>query len=130
MNIFRLNSPKSVVLAVFLSASLNGIVRSFGEFHNNWNTLITSQPLIALKFYLPGCPPCNTIAPVFRRLSEELNSKVLFVEINAKEQNALARQLGFTRFPSFAYIKNGQKVGGHTGGSEDLIRSHLIDLIS
>lgn len=130
MNIFNLNSIKSGVLALFLGSSLQGVVHSFGEFHNAWNTLITSQPLIAVKFYLPGCPPCGAIAPVFHRLSEEFGSKVLCVEINAKEHKGLARQLGFSRFPSFAYIKNGQKVAGHTGASEGQIRAHLMSLIA
>ena len=130
MNIFNLNTAKSAVLALFLSSSLQGIVHSFGEFHNAWNTLISSQPLIAVKFYLPGCPPCLNIAPVFHRLSEEFSGRVLCVEINAKEQKSLAGQLGFTRFPSFAYIKNGQKIAGHTGASEGQIRSNLMALIS
>lgn len=130
MNIFNLNTAKSAILALFLGSSLQGVVHSFGEFHNAWNTLITSQPLIAVKFYLPGCPPCGAIAPVFHRLSEEFAGKVLCVEINAKEQGALARQLGFSRFPSFAYIKNGQKIAGHTGASEGQIRSNLTSLIS
>jgi thioredoxin 1 len=105
-------------------------VHSLHEFDSRWDLLIAEKSIIAVKFYLPRCQPCTAIAPIFQKLSEEFASKIFCVEINAHEHPSLARQLGFTRFPSFAYIKNGQKVAGHTGASESQIRSHCLSLIS
>lgn len=99
---------------------------------NQLNQLINAKPSI-LKFYKTMCPPCKTMAPIFKTLAEKYSLKINFLEINADKSNLLpiAHKYGVTKLPTFVFIKNNQVIDKHIGSArpdylKSLIENYLL----
>lgn len=85
----------------------------------------TDKPLV-VKVFSPGCPPCQMLAPVFKKLASEFGDKATFVEVDVSQ--------GITQenaFPTVIFYKGGKKVNKVVGfnGDESKIRSEINKLI-
>ncbi|KAH9254568.1 hypothetical protein BASA81_007316 [Batrachochytrium salamandrivorans] len=84
--------------------------------------LQTKQKLI-LDFTASWCGPCQTIKPVFAKLSEE-NTGVCFVTIDVDQFEDLAERFGVKAMPTFVGVERGGKeVGRVLGAQEGELRS-------
>lgn len=90
---------------------------------------LSNNAKVIVKYYADWCGSCKLIAPKFRRLSEDERFKgYSFLEVNA-EENEIARKLaGVDNLPFFAAFKDGKLLEGKATSKEEKI-VELLDAL-
>lgn len=83
--------------------------------------------LVVIYFSSTDCPPCKRVAPLFSELSEEFAGKAIFCKVNVDENPAAASKFQVTGWPTFLFLKKGEKVVEVVGGS--LAEATLYDWV-
>ncbi|HEX4888521.1 MAG TPA: thioredoxin family protein [Luteibaculaceae bacterium] len=93
----------------------------------NFPQLLESHAKVVVKYYADWCGSCKLFSPKFKRLStDERFADVVFVDINA-EENEHARKLGgVDNLPYFATFENGQLKEGQATSLENVV----VEMIS
>lgn len=97
----------------------------------SFNERLDANNLVIVKYYADWCGSCKLFAPKFRRLSDnERFSDVVFLDVNA-EQNEMARKkAGVDNLPFFAVFKNGELIKGSSTSKEEVVVDLLNELVS
>lgn len=91
---------------------------TLAQTNESFDRVLADNSNVVIKFWMPGCPPCKTLAPRFETASNTVFSKpVLFLTVNVREYPTIATRYGIKSVPQIIYIKNGTIVGKQTGGS-------------
>lgn len=95
----------------------------------DFETLIKSNDKVVVKYFADWCGSCKLFAPKFKRHSnDEANADILFLEVNA-EENENARKIGgVDNLPFMATFKNGVLVEGTATSKEEYLQKMLDDL--
>lgn len=95
----------------------------------DFEKLISSNNKVVVKYYADWCGSCKLFAPKFKRHSnDEANSDVVFLEVNA-EENETARKLGgVDNLPFLASFKNGALLEGTATSKEEYLQKMIDDL--
>ena len=85
--------------------------------------------LVVIYFSSKNCPPCKRVAPLFIELSEEFgeSGKVIFCKVNVDENPDTASMYQVTGWPTFLFLKKGEKVMEIVGGN--LAEATLFDWV-
>lgn len=91
------------------------------------NDLIAQNKPVVLKFYLPWCPPCKMLAPVFEAVAEEekLGGQCLFGAVEGSNNglcSAVCQQLKIAEpngFPTIVVVSGEGKVIAQLQGYRD-----------
>ncbi|CCH41923.1 Thioredoxin [Wickerhamomyces ciferrii] len=83
------------------------------EIHNlkEFEEIIQKEELFVLDFYSTQCPPCDVVAPLYKKLAEKYtNAK--FYKINGLDPEGLIVQksIDVVWWPTFVIYKNGKEV--------------------
>lgn len=90
---------------------------------------IQEHDLVIVKYYADWCGSCKLFAPKYRRLSEEeAYSDVLFLDINAEENEQARKKAGVDNLPFFATFKGGTLLEASTGAKEEFVRAMIEKL--
>lgn len=90
---------------------------------------IKEHDLVIVKYYADWCGSCKLFAPKYRRLSEEeAYSDVLFLDINAEENEQARKKAGVDNLPFFATFKGGTLLEASTGAKEEFVRAMIEKL--
>lgn len=95
----------------------------------DFETLFKSKDKVVVKYFADWCGSCKLFAPKFKRHSnDEANADILFLEVNA-EENENARKIGgVDNLPFMATFKNGVLVEGTATSKEEYLQKMLDDL--
>lgn len=98
---------------------------------NDFEALLKSNSKIVVKYYADWCGACKLFAPKFKRhANNEDNADILFLDINA-EENEIARKLGgVDNLPFLASFKNGTLLEGAATSKEEYLQKMIDDLRS
>ncbi|HLF54123.1 MAG TPA: thioredoxin [Candidatus Nanoarchaeia archaeon] len=89
------------------------------------NEVLNSDKPVVVDYWAPWCGPCKMIAPVFEKLSGEINN-VKFAKVNVDENQDLAQQQGILGIPCIIIYNNGEEVERVVGfQSEEQLKSKL-----
>ncbi|KAK4883034.1 hypothetical protein RN001_006353 [Aquatica leii] len=97
------------------------------------NVLDTSQVWF-VNFYSAQCHHCHELAPVWRRLSSELEGVIRIAAVNCEEDWALCRQLGIMSYPTLLYYQKdstmyeGEKYHGER--SVDALQNYVLNRLT
>ena len=80
-----------------------------------FKTKVVNDAAAVVDFSATWCGPCRMLAPVLEEISEELDGKVNFYNVDVDENSALAAGFGISSVPTVLFLKNG-KVVDHTIG--------------
>ena len=82
----------------------------------------TAEGLVVIDFFAVWCPPCQNIAPCVEAMSKEFSS-VLFLKVDADENEEACQKYNIEAMPTFIFIKGGQTVDTMRGADKDKLRN-------
>ena len=82
----------------------------------------TAEGLVVIDFFAVWCPPCQNIAPCVKAMSKEFSS-VLFLKVDADENEEACQKYNIEAMPTFIFIKGGQTVDTMRGADKDKLRN-------
>lgn len=90
---------------------------------------LNANESVIVKYYADWCGNCKLFAPKFRRLADdERFTRIVFLEVNA-EENEQARHAGeVDNLPYFAVFKNGHLIAGRATSKEESVVELLSQL--
>lgn len=87
-----------------------------------FKTKLSGNNKVIVKYYADWCGSCRLFKPKFRRLSEdEKYGDVVFLDVNAEENQEARKLAGVTNLPFFAAFKNGQLLDGAATNKEEAV---------
>jgi thioredoxin 1 len=95
----------------------------------DFESVIKGNEKVIVKYFADWCGSCKLFAPKYKRHSnDEANSDILFLEVNA-EENEIARKLGgVDNLPFLASFKNGELIEGSATSKEEYLQNMLDNL--
>lgn len=78
-----------------------------GMSRQDFEKMITGQPLSFVDFYAPWCLPCKIMVPALDRIEQEMKDTALVIKINADENLQLMREYGLKALPYILIFKYG-----------------------
>ncbi len=95
----------------------------------DFENLIRSNAKVVVKYYADWCGSCKLFAPKFKRhANDEQNADVLFLDVNAEENEAARKLGGVDNLPFIATFKNGVLQEGAATSKEDYLQKMINDL--
>ena len=77
---------------------------------DNFESVVTGNPMVIVDFWAPWCGPCKMIAPTLDKLAKEYEGKVNVGKVNVDHNPQISSSYGITSIPSILFVKNGQVV--------------------
>lgn len=95
----------------------------------DFSAQISGNSKVIVKYYADWCGNCKLISPKYRRLSEdERFNDIVFLDVNAEENEAARKIANVDNLPFFAVFQNGQFVTGKAASKEEAIVNLLEGL--
>jgi len=91
----------------------------------DFEATIKDKKLVVVDFTASWCGPCQKIAPIFQKMSEEMPD-VVFVKVDVDDCEDVAAKCGVQAMPTFQVYKESTKLGEMCGANE----SGLKELIN
>ena len=107
----------------------NGIVNHV----NNLNELgyllnnVDETQIIVLDFSATWCGPCQSIKPVYKRLSKEF-PRILFIEIDYEKNKEIEEKFKIKGFPTFIFIQNNTVLKKFSGADVNKLENTLLEI--
>ena len=96
---------------------------------SDFNTILSENEKVVVKYYADWCGNCRLFSPKFRRMSENEQFKdVTFVDVNAEVSPEARKTAGVTNLPFFAVFKNGALVDTVAASKEEAVLGLLNKL--
>jgi thioredoxin 1 len=70
----------------------------------NFESVVTGNPIVIVDFWAPWCGPCRGFAPVFEKASEA-HADVVFAKVNTEEQQELAGSFNIRSIPTLMVFR-------------------------
>jgi thioredoxin 1 len=71
---------------------------------------VRGNEVCAVMVYMPGCPHCQRMEPVFGELQIELSERAFFARLNAPANVNVAVKFSVSGVPTFLMFKEGELV--------------------
>lgn len=65
---------------------------------------------VVLEFWADWCGPCQTLAPLLRKLEQAYRDQVIIGKVNIDEQPTLSALFQVRSIPTILFFKNGERV--------------------
>jgi thioredoxin-like negative regulator of GroEL len=93
-------------------------------------TVNKSDKLIIVEFYTTTCPNCAAIAPVYSKMSEELEKEAVFAKINVERNTMVATRYAVMGVPTFKFFCKNKTIGGIVGSvNATMLRNTIKDYV-
>ncbi|AKU79367.1 thioredoxin [Spiroplasma turonicum] len=76
--------------------------------------ILSKNNSVVVDFYADWCGPCKMLAPIFKQVSDEVDS-TQFVKVNVDEASELANKYGVRSIPTVISFKEGNLSKQNTG---------------
>ena len=70
----------------------------------NFEQVVTTNPMVVVDFWAPWCGPCKGFAPVFEGASEE-HQDVVFAKVNTDDEQEIAGAFGIRSIPTLMVFR-------------------------
>jgi len=98
---------------------------------NELQEIIQSNKYVVLDIFSTECPPCENLAPIYEKLSNEFTS-IKFLKIFRQEHRDLMAQYYVMSSPTLLFFKDGYLLDARLSGaiSEQDLRKQLEELLA
>ena len=98
--------------------------------HKLFQKMMESEQPVLVDFCAPWCSYCRRIAPVYEKIAQEYDGRLLVASVNVDEEPFLAEQEQIEILPTLVLYQNGQAISSivspeSKGMIEDLLRGVL-----
>lgn len=76
----------------------------------NYEKVISENPIVLIDFFATWCGPCKMLAPVIEELAEEKMENVAICKVDVDEESELAGKYGIQSIPTIIVVKDGKTV--------------------
>ena len=95
----------------------------------DFETLLKSNKNIIVKYYADWCGSCKLFTPKYKRHSnDEANADILFLEVNAEDNETARKHGGVDNLPFLASFKHGTLIEGAATSKEEYLQKMIDDL--
>jgi len=70
----------------------------------NFEQVVTTNPIVVVDFWAPWCGPCKGFAPVFEGASEQ-HQDVVFAKVNTDDEQEIAGSFGIRSIPTLMVFR-------------------------
>ncbi len=70
----------------------------------NFEQVVTSNPMVVVDYWAPWCGPCRGFAPVFESVAED-NPDVVFAKVNTDDEQEIAAHFQIRSIPTLMVFK-------------------------
>lgn len=99
------------------------IISNEEEFQNE---VINSKTPVVVDFYADWCHPCMAMMPVLEELSQELNLKIVKVDVDEPSAFSLVQKHGIRSVPAMFIYDKGQRIDSIIGAVDKSYISNRI----
>ena len=71
---------------------------------DNFEQVITTNPMVIVDYWAPWCGPCRGFAPVFEAVAEA-NPDVVFAKVNTDDEQEIAQHFQIRSIPTLMVFK-------------------------
>jgi thioredoxin len=70
----------------------------------NFEQVVTTNPMVVVDFWAPWCGPCKGFAPIFEGASEK-HEDVVFAKVNTDDEQEIAGAFGIRSIPTLMVFR-------------------------
>ncbi len=71
---------------------------------DNFEQVVTGNPMVVVDFWAPWCGPCRGFAPIFEKASEE-SADVVFAKVNTEDEKEIAAAFDIRSIPTLMVFR-------------------------
>ncbi len=88
-------------------------------------TVLKAKTPVLVDFWVPGCRPCQMVAPVLDELAKEYNGRITFARMDVAQNPKTAARYHIMSIPTLLIFKKGEPTANIVGfrPKEELKRS-------
>lgn len=84
--------------------------------HEFEHTVLKSETPVIVDFYSDDCPPCDVLAPIYKKMAARYGQHIRFVKMHRQNNKEFARGIGVTGSPTVLFFDQGREVGSRLNG--------------
>ncbi|MEM9567572.1 MAG: thioredoxin [Cyanobacteria bacterium P01_E01_bin.34] len=83
---------------------------TFIKDETEFDSLLSSEPLLVVDFTAPWCGPCKVVGPLMDRLAGDYSDSAKVFKVDLDDNKSMAKRFGIRSIPAVLYFKQGELV--------------------
>ncbi len=93
---------------------------------DNFETVVSGNPMVIVDFWAPWCGPCRAFAPTFERAADN-HENVIFAKVNTDEEPEIGQAFNIRSIPTLMIFRDNVVIYSEAGA---LPPSSLEDVLT